>query len=274
MTVDLVDATGVVLGRAILPGIGMSARAMHISPIATADTDGRIGRPAAGLGNSTIAAMRSGLYWGAIGAMKELIVRLAARDHPTGRTAPQLFADNGRVLDIFLTGGAAPPCRRLSTHVHSGFRIWCWAASLWRPGHERQCQINALSQYSRRPAGARSPRSLWTVRRRFASRYRFRSPSGRSLAQRAIDESHTANGRPTGEDVVVASRGLPRVEIHCHGGDAASHAILASLAAAGCEEVSGKSLSPKRRKARSAPPRVALADAATERTAADLTRPV
>ena len=46
------------------------------------------------LGTSTTEAIRSGLYWGAVGAMRELVARLSE----TLAAKPE----------IFLTGGAAP----------------------------------------------------------------------------------------------------------------------------------------------------------------------
>jgi len=95
ITADYVDPTGAFLGGAILPGIGMAARAMHeqtdqLPLIAMSE----LGAPPPPLGRSTIEAMRSGLFWGAVGAMKELIARLVDEQ-------------NGPV-DVFLTGGAAP----------------------------------------------------------------------------------------------------------------------------------------------------------------------
>jgi type III pantothenate kinase len=98
MTFDFVSADGAFLGGAILPGVGMSARALNeftdLLPRIPMD---ELAEPPPALGTSTIEAMRSGLYWGAVGAMRELISRLgestqADHHHP----------------QIFLTGGAAP----------------------------------------------------------------------------------------------------------------------------------------------------------------------
>ncbi len=91
ITVDLVSASGAFRGGSILPGIVMSARALHdftdllplvpIEELATAP-------PA--LGTSTETAMRSGLFWGAVGAIRQLIRQL----------------DPGGQGQVFLTGGA------------------------------------------------------------------------------------------------------------------------------------------------------------------------
>jgi type III pantothenate kinase len=104
IVVDLVSAQGAFLGGAILPGIGMSARAMHdftdLLPLLPMD---ELADPPPALGTSTMAAMQSGLYWGAVGAMKELIARL---------TTEGASSVAGERLDVFLTGGAAPTVAR------------------------------------------------------------------------------------------------------------------------------------------------------------------
>ncbi|MEX2138569.1 MAG: type III pantothenate kinase [Pirellulales bacterium] len=101
ITVDLVSPAGAFLGGAILPGIGISARAMHDFtdrlPLVTME---ELADPPPALGTSTIEAMRSGLYWGALGAMKELIARLAG--------SKGALASPSESREIFLTGGAAP----------------------------------------------------------------------------------------------------------------------------------------------------------------------
>lgn len=95
ITVDLVTSDGAFRGGAILPGIGMSARALdQFTDLLPRSPMEELDEPPPPLGASTIDAIRSGLYWGAVGAMHELIARLS---EPL----------NARP-DIFLTGGAAP----------------------------------------------------------------------------------------------------------------------------------------------------------------------
>jgi type III pantothenate kinase len=99
ITVDLVSAAGEFLGGAILPGIAMAARAMHqftdrLPSIAMQE----LAEPPPALGVGTVEAMRSGLYWGSVGAMKELIFQLTAHHS----------SDAGDTPEIFVTGGAAP----------------------------------------------------------------------------------------------------------------------------------------------------------------------
>jgi type III pantothenate kinase len=95
ITVDLLTAEGAFAGGAILPGIAMSARALceqtDALPHLAVDMLGQ--RPAA-LGKSTAAAIEAGLYWGTVGAIRELIA--------------QLSSGLGQPPDIFLTGGASP----------------------------------------------------------------------------------------------------------------------------------------------------------------------
>jgi type III pantothenate kinase len=97
ITVDLVDADGAFLGGAILPGISMSARAMHeFTDLLPLIDMAELHEPPPALGTDTVAAMRSGLFWGAVGAVRELIEQLAGGDS-----------------EVFLTGGAGPAVAQL-----------------------------------------------------------------------------------------------------------------------------------------------------------------
>lgn len=91
ITVNLVSSTGAFSGGAILPGIAMSARALHEFTDLLPLVEG-IKEPAR-LEKSTQGAINFGLYWGAVGALRELIAQLAG-----GPTAAQ----------VILTGGDAP----------------------------------------------------------------------------------------------------------------------------------------------------------------------
>lgn len=99
ITVDLVSADGAFTGGAILPGIAMAARALHdFTDLLPLVPMSELGAPPPALGTGTIAALRSGLYWGAVGAMRELCQRLSQT-----LPAPQ----------VFLTGGAAAAVAQL-----------------------------------------------------------------------------------------------------------------------------------------------------------------
>jgi len=76
-TVDYVSADGAFEGGAILPGIEMSARALHhytalLPFISIEELAEESDRP---LGKTTREALRSGLFWGQLGAVRELIGR-------------------------------------------------------------------------------------------------------------------------------------------------------------------------------------------------------
>ncbi|HEY2828080.1 MAG TPA: type III pantothenate kinase, partial [Pirellulales bacterium] len=98
ITVNLVDATGTFCGGAILPGLEMSARALHefTDMLPLVPLEESLTAPSA-VGTSTPAAIYSGLYWGAVGAIRQLITQLSAPS-----------ASSANKADVFLTGGAAP----------------------------------------------------------------------------------------------------------------------------------------------------------------------
>src|SRR5690606_5988205 len=98
ITVDLIRADGVFVGGAILPGIGMAARALHeFTDLLPLSEMTELREAPEALGKNTTAALKSGLFWGAVGAMRELIARLAT---------------HAQQPEVFLTGGAAPGVAR------------------------------------------------------------------------------------------------------------------------------------------------------------------
>jgi type III pantothenate kinase len=100
ITVDFVSDDGVFHGGSILPGIAMSARALHtFTDLLPLIDMSELMAPPPALGTSTEAAMRSGLFWGTVGAIRQLIVELAGEK--IERT------------DVFLTGGAGPAVAEL-----------------------------------------------------------------------------------------------------------------------------------------------------------------
>jgi len=95
ITVDLISVGGAFVGGAILPGMSLAARALHEHTDQLPQIEPQqIAGPPPALGKSTRANIDSGLFWGAVGAIRELVERLAA-DQPA---PPQ----------VFVTGGAAP----------------------------------------------------------------------------------------------------------------------------------------------------------------------
>jgi type III pantothenate kinase len=99
ITVDLVAADGAFEGGVILPGFRMSAEALSnadLLPVARFSPDDI---PSV-IGKSTEAAIRSGLFWGAVGAVREIIERMSAK--------------LDRQPELFVTGG---DLRRLAEHL-------------------------------------------------------------------------------------------------------------------------------------------------------------
>lgn len=103
--VDLVSGDGAFLGGAILPGPLISARGMHdfAERLPLIDhTDvlgpselGKVLQAPPALGQDTRSAMKSGLFWGAVGAIRQLLRQL---QHERCGGAP---------LQVFCTGGGA-----------------------------------------------------------------------------------------------------------------------------------------------------------------------
>jgi type III pantothenate kinase len=94
-TIDLISSTGAFEGGAILPGYDLCGRALHhetaLLPLVEAF---ELQDDVSPLGKSTQAAIRSGLYWGQLGAVREIVSQLSR-----GLSAEPL---------LLLTGGAAP----------------------------------------------------------------------------------------------------------------------------------------------------------------------
>jgi type III pantothenate kinase len=95
-TVDSISPDGAFEGGSILPGFELCARALHqytaLLPFVTIDE--LCNESHEPLGTSTREALRSGLLWGQIGAIRELVRRLSERW--------------SREPFVLLTGGGAP----------------------------------------------------------------------------------------------------------------------------------------------------------------------
>lgn len=106
ITVDVVSAGGAFVGGAILPGMAMAARDLdrYTERLPLVPT-GDLSAPSP-IGRATETAIRSGVFWGTVGSIRELIHRIGDQL----AAAPQ----------VFLTGGDAD---RLAPHLESGIRI-------------------------------------------------------------------------------------------------------------------------------------------------------
>jgi type III pantothenate kinase len=99
-TVDYVNGAGHFCGGAILPGFDLCAKALHeytaLLPLIEMSSIIDVSDAPPQLGRNTQAAITSGLYWGHVGAVKELMRRLMLAGDPHDEPL------------ILLTGGAAP----------------------------------------------------------------------------------------------------------------------------------------------------------------------
>lgn len=103
LKVHAVSSDGVFLGGAILPGLRLASESLHANtdrlprvPVSTNDM------PPAAIGRHTEAAIRSGIYWGAVGAVRELLARMRS----------ELASDP----QVFITGGDAAGLSPLIDH--------------------------------------------------------------------------------------------------------------------------------------------------------------
>lgn len=113
ITVERVGADGVWHGGAIAPGLGLSARALHILTAQLPLVVPRDAPPA--WGHSTRPALEAGLFWGVVGLSRELVARQSAGLDPepwlvwTGgdaaAIAPWVEPQRGQVVpDLVLEG--------------------------------------------------------------------------------------------------------------------------------------------------------------------------
>jgi type III pantothenate kinase len=101
ITVDLVSVAGQFLGGAIMPGMGMAARALaEFTDLLPRLDLSELAAPPPALGDCTVAAMRAGLFWGAVGAVRQLIDQLAGPAEPV----------------VVVTGGDAATVAQLLPH--------------------------------------------------------------------------------------------------------------------------------------------------------------
>ena len=91
-TFDVVDADGNYFGGIIAPGINLSLEALHMAAAQLPRVAVR--RPDTVIGKRTVPAMMSGVYWGYIGLIEGLVMRI--RD------------EFGAAMTVIATGGLAP----------------------------------------------------------------------------------------------------------------------------------------------------------------------
>ena len=101
---DVVDTDGAYVGGVIAPGVNLSLEALHQGAAALPHVD--VTMPDSVVGTNTVACIQSGVYWGYVGVVREIIDRIKAeRNRPmkviaTGGLAP-LFAQGADLFDEF-----------------------------------------------------------------------------------------------------------------------------------------------------------------------------
>ena len=91
ITIDCVNDAGVFMGGAILPGLAMQARGLHEGTAVLPEV--RLEQTGAVFGTNTDQAIKNGIIYGAVGALREITERYAA--------------DLGRWPQLVVTGGNA-----------------------------------------------------------------------------------------------------------------------------------------------------------------------
>ena len=124
ITVDLISARGVFMGGAIMPGIAMAAKALdEFTDMLPLIDMSELSAPPPAVGTSTVPAMKSGLFWGAVGAIRQLVERMS-------EGSPQS-------AQVIITGGAGPAVTQLlgtsAMHVPqltlAGIAVSAWSRS-------------------------------------------------------------------------------------------------------------------------------------------------
>lgn len=129
ITVDLVSAEGAFCGGVILPGFRMAAEALYgvadQLPLALLEPEAE---PPPIVGTNTEAAIRSGLFWGAVGAVREIVERMARDLNPQ----PHVFVTGGDLRQLAQHIGHE--ARFVPNMVLAGIAI----AARSRPGTEKE----------------------------------------------------------------------------------------------------------------------------------------
>jgi len=121
-TLDVVSRDGAYLGGAILPGPEMAAEALYVKtarlPRISVDDPGRA------IGNSTDQSIRSGIFYGTIGAIDSMIQRI--------------HAELGERCPVIATGGAGRPFAEASRYIerYDPFLTLRGLNEIWRLNRE------------------------------------------------------------------------------------------------------------------------------------------
>jgi len=128
-TVDVLSTEGVFLGGAILPGFELSARALnhYTEVLPFVSIDELIATDAQGqhtpLGRNTHAAISSGIFWGQVGAVRELVARQTAMLSHDHRSQIYVTGGGGELLAPFLDQSRHYPYLALQGLVIAAQRV-------------------------------------------------------------------------------------------------------------------------------------------------------
>jgi type III pantothenate kinase len=89
---DVVDIDGAYIGGVIAPGVNLSLEALHRAAAALPHVD--VTKPERVIGTNTVDCMTSGIFWGYVGLVNDLIRRIRE--------------ERGRPMKVVATGGLAP----------------------------------------------------------------------------------------------------------------------------------------------------------------------
>jgi len=112
-TIDVVSCEGAFQGGAILPGYELAAHSLHyytqLLPLISMEEI--LKEQPDVIGRQTNHAVRSGLFWGQVGAVNEIVSRIS----------DELYKTTKAEGEFYLTGGAAP---LLGPHLNSPFQYY------------------------------------------------------------------------------------------------------------------------------------------------------
>ena len=91
-TFDVIDSEGGYLGGVIAPGVNLSSEALHQAAAQLPRV--AVERPEFVVGNSTVTAMQSGIFWGYVSLIEGVVKRIKT--------------EMCRDIDVIATGGLAP----------------------------------------------------------------------------------------------------------------------------------------------------------------------
>jgi type III pantothenate kinase len=118
VTVNVIGSDGVFLGGAILPGLRLGARALSSADLLPEVLWRESAEPPAAIGADTEAAIRSGLFWGTLGGVRELVTQIAQLHR-----RPQVFVTGGDLKR--LASLAADDAQFVPDMVLAGIAIAC-----------------------------------------------------------------------------------------------------------------------------------------------------